>query len=129
MKLGVNSTGMVFKRLEGFLGRSDNMVKLRGINVYPTGIGAILTQRFSALTGEFLCKVERKAGRDEMTVLLESTTPDDKALADVCAAQLRATLGVDMSVELHPAGQLAPLTGIESRQKPIRLIDNRKTGT
>ena len=126
---GTSPIGLNFRRLEGFLGRSDNMVKLRGINVYPTGIGAILTQRFSALTGEYLCKVERKAGRDEMTVLLESTAPEDKALAETCAAQLRATLGVEMSVELHPVGQLAPLTGIESRQKPIRLIDNRKAGS
>ena len=126
---GTSPIGLNFRRLEGFLGRSDNMVKLRGVNVYPSGIGAVLTQRFSALTGEYLCKVERKAGRDEMTVLLESTKPEDKALAETCAAQLRATLGVDMSVELHPVGQLAPLTGIESRQKPIRLIDNRKTGT
>ena len=126
---GTSPIGLNFRRLEGFLGRSDNMVKLRGINVYPTGIGAILTQRFTALTGEYLCKVERISGRDEMTVFLESTTPEDTALAETCAAQLRATLGVDMSVELHPVGQLALLTGIDSRQKPIRLIDNRKNGT
>lgn len=35
---GVNQTGMVFKRIAGFKGRSDNMVKLRGINVYPHAI-------------------------------------------------------------------------------------------
>ena len=39
---GRGAFGINFRRLEGFRGRSDNMVKLRGINVYPTGIGAIL---------------------------------------------------------------------------------------
>jgi phenylacetate-CoA ligase len=126
IKGGSSPLGLNLRRLEGFLGRSDNMVKLRGINIYPTGIGAILTQRFAALSGEYLCIVTRREGRDEMTVLLESTTPEDIALAQRCAAQLRATLGVEMAVELRPAGGLAELTGIEARQKPIRLIDQRK---
>jgi len=34
---------------------------------------------------------------------------------------------VQMKVLLDNAGALAPLTGIETRQKPIRLIDNRFT--
>jgi phenylacetate-CoA ligase len=126
--LGASPLGLCFRRIEGFLGRSDNMVKLRGVNVYPTGVGAVVTQRFSALGGEFLCRVERIAGRDEMTVLLESTSPEDADLSARCAAQLRATLGVEMAVELHPIGALALLTGIEQRQKPIRLIDKRKAG-
>ena len=38
-----SALGLNLARITGFLGRSDNMVKLRGINLYPTGIGAILT--------------------------------------------------------------------------------------
>ena len=126
---GESPLGPSFRRIAGFLGRSDNMVKLRGINVYPTGVGAVVTERFSALAGEYLCRVERRNGRDEMTVMLESTTPEDRDLAAACAAHLRTTLGVEMLVELAPIGGLAPLTGIEMRQKPIRLIDKRKEQT
>ena len=41
------------------------------------------------------------------------------------AALLRLKLGVEMSVVLAAPGALAPLTGIEVRQKPVRLIDKR----
>ena len=33
---------MAFDRIEAFLGRSDNMVKLRGINLFPHAVGAII---------------------------------------------------------------------------------------
>ncbi|MFN3425901.1 MAG: phenylacetate--CoA ligase family protein, partial [Novosphingobium meiothermophilum] len=47
--LGPNPLGIPFRRMKGFLGRSDNMVKLRGINLFPTGIGALLVdQAFEA---------------------------------------------------------------------------------
>ena len=38
----MSSVGWSLRRLRGFLGRSDDMVKLRGVNVYPTAIGSIL---------------------------------------------------------------------------------------
>ena len=39
------------------------MVKLRGINVYPQGIGALLTGGFAEATGEYVCRVDRGADR------------------------------------------------------------------
>ncbi|MEQ1950110.1 hypothetical protein [Mesorhizobium sp. CN2-181] len=117
--------GLKLRRLVGFLGRSDNMVKLRGINIYPTGIGAILTENHPELLSEYICKVERADGRDAMTVHVE--TRGDRH-GDVAAYEtlLRARLGVEIGVQLEAPGALASLTQIESRQKPIRLIDNRK---
>jgi phenylacetate-CoA ligase len=46
-------------------------------------------------------------------------------LASAFADLLRARLGVDVDIVLEVPGALAPLTGIETRQKPIRLIDRR----
>jgi phenylacetate-CoA ligase len=118
--------GLALRRLRGFLGRSDSMVKLRGINVYPTAVGELL-ERHPDANGEFLCRVERIDGRDEMTVLIETRTPDARR-ADAAAdhrALLRAKLGVEVGVELVAPGALAALTGIESRQKPVRLQDLR----
>ena len=40
--VGSSPMGLPFRRIIGFKGRSDNMVKLRGINVYPTSVGVIL---------------------------------------------------------------------------------------
>jgi phenylacetate-CoA ligase len=119
-----NATGMVFDRIAGFLGRSDNMVKLRGINIFPHAIGAIIENR-SDVTGEYVCIVARDAaGREDMTVMLEYTgsAPDAAAMFK---SMLRQGLGLDMMVELVAARATADLTQIDTRQKPIRLIDRR----
>ena len=120
---GTNATGMAFKRIAGFKGRSDNMVKLRGINVFPHAIGALIENR-SDLTGEFVCRLVRDPAsqRDDMTVTLESRGGTDTGeLAEL----LRRGLGVEVQVDLVAPGGTAPLTQIEVRQKPIRLIDER----
>ena len=120
---GSNATGMVFKRIAGFKGRSDNMVKLRGINVFPHAIGALIENR-TDLTGEYVCRLRRDpaSGRDEMRVVLESRGGSDP---DELAGLLRQGLGVEVLVELCAPGDTAATTQIDVRQKPIRLIDER----
>lgn len=120
---GTNATGMAFKRIAGFKGRSDNMVKLRGINVFPHAIGAIIENR-ADLTGEYVCRLVRDPAtqRDDMLVILESRGGSD---AGELASLLRQGLGVEVAVALEAPGGTAALTQIDSRQKPIRLIDER----
>jgi phenylacetate-CoA ligase len=114
---------IAFKRIAGFKGRSDNMVKLRGINLFPHAIGALIENR-ADLTGEYVCTVTRDPAtqRDDMTVLLESKGNSD---AGQIAEILRRGLGVEVGVELCAPGGTAALTQIDVRQKPIRLIDRR----
>jgi phenylacetate-CoA ligase len=120
---GVNDTGMVFRRIAGFKGRSDNMVKLRGINIFPHSIGALIENR-ADLTGEYVCRVSRHAsGRDEMLVVIESRGGTDES--QLCGL-LRQGLGVEIAVALVEPGATAADTQIDLRQKPIRLIDERK---
>jgi phenylacetate-CoA ligase len=119
-----NATGIVFKRIAGFKGRSDNMVKLRGINVFPHAIGALIENR-ADLTGEYVCRLRRDpaSGRDDMLVLLETRGGTDHGQV---SGMLRQGLGVEVVVELCEPGGTAGLTQIDVRQKPIRLIDERK---
>jgi phenylacetate-CoA ligase len=123
---GKSSIGLGFRRIEGFLGRSDNMVKLRGINVFPSAIGSMLPST-DALTGEFICRAERdENGRDELVVVVEAKGDSANAeLAQAVRDSVRQKLGIDVVVELSPAGSLASLTQVEARQKPIRLLDMR----
>jgi phenylacetate-CoA ligase len=119
---GNNATGMVFNRIAGFQGRSDNMVKLRGINIFPHAIGAIIENQ-PTLTGEYVCRVTRdRTGRDDMTVVLEAKPNADAA---ILRELLKQGLGIDVIVELVAPGETASLSQIETRQKPIRLIDER----
>jgi len=119
-----NATGLVFDRIAGFLGRSDNMVKLKGINIFPHAIGAILEKR-AELTGEYVCRLARGPdGADRLTVVIEHRSGSDGDSAPL-AALLRNRLGVDVVVELVPPGGTAAFTQIDLRQKPLRLLDER----
>ena len=121
-----SSLGLNLRRIEGFLGRSDNMVKIRGINVFPQAMAPILEEK-SEFAGEFICMASRDVGgRDELAVHVEVRCPTgDAAVAEAFSSLLRQRLVVEVSVVLVEPGSLAALTGIEVRQKPVRLIDNR----
>ncbi|NPC56955.1 phenylacetate--CoA ligase family protein [Caenimonas soli] len=114
-----------FRRIEGFLGRSDNMVKLRGINVYPQALSSILAG-MPGFSGEYLCTLTRDAkGREDLLVSIECSGARNDASTASYAALLKHKLGVEVHVELVEPRTLSPLTGIETRQKPIRLLDKR----
>lgn len=122
-----SALGFTLRRIAGFLGRSDNMVKVRGINIFPQSLAPHLEER-GDFAGEFLCVATRDAnGRDELTVRIESCGVRGDADAQAYQALLKRHLGVEVRVELFPPGTLAPLTGTETRQKPVRLIDKRFT--
>ncbi len=123
--LGKSPMGLNLRRLTGFLGRSDNMVKLRGINLYPIAVGALAIEH-PAATGEYICRATRDAsGREEMTVVVEVADPSDGAVRDAIAESLKRKLGIGIGVELAERGETAPFTEIDRRQKAIRLIDER----
>jgi phenylacetate-CoA ligase len=124
---GPSALGWNLQRIVGVLGRSDNMVKLRGINVYPLALAAILNE-LPEFAGEYVCRATRDAsGRDEMTVVIETRAGSarDAATSDAFRSLLARRIGVDLQIELVAAGATAPLTQIDSRQKPIRLVDER----
>ncbi|MEM8988754.1 MAG: phenylacetate--CoA ligase family protein, partial [Pseudomonadota bacterium] len=127
VRTDASDLGVQLKRIEGFLGRSDNMVKLRGINIFPQAVGPML-EELDVFAGEFICRCDRDAaGRDDMTVIAEVSAPETAytTLAPDFKALLKQKIGIDVEVELAQKGALADLTQVEVRQKPIRLIDNR----
>jgi phenylacetate-CoA ligase len=127
MRSGKSSLGLNYNRIEGFLGRSDNMVKLRGINLFPQAIGPLLKD-IDVFAGEFYCRVDRdRAGRDDMTVVAECKVPNSDFVKykAQCEELLKQKLGIGINVELVPIGQTSEITQVDVRQKPIRLVDTR----
>jgi phenylacetate-CoA ligase len=118
---GENPLDIPFRRMVGHMGRSDNMVKLRGVNVYPQGVGALLSAQFSETNGEYICLVAEDSGRTEMTVKVEVTNQQDGLPAQM-EELLKSRLGVQIRVEPVAPGETSSLTQLEARQKPIRLI-------
>lgn len=119
---GTGILGPAFRRIDGFLGRSDNMVKIKGINVFPHAIGAILAP-VEAFAGEFICELHRDGrGRDALTVRVEvRAAPGNSGLRAEVKEILRRGLGLDVGVVLEAPGALKEQTEVERRQKPIRL--------
>ncbi|HEY7712144.1 MAG TPA: phenylacetate--CoA ligase family protein [Candidatus Entotheonella sp.] len=119
------------RRIQGFLGRSDNIVKLRGINIFPQAIGPLLDVR-PEFAGEFICRAERDdSGRDRLTIMVEiAAAPETYThFEPVYRELLKAKLGITVDVELVAPGALRHLTGIETRQKPVRLFEARPEST
>ena len=105
------------------------MVKLRGVNVFPEAIGALIGED-RRTNGEYFCIVEHVGDdrREEMTVLVE------KADASVDAADLKLelerrfkeALGVKVTVKPRMRGELDAHTGGSQNSKLKRLDDRRK---
>ena len=118
---GASGLGFNLRRIEGFMGRSDNMVKIKGINFFPQALGPLLDE-VPQFLGEYVCRVDA-AGR--LTVTAEVREGDGN-LANRMQALLKRKLGIEVGLQLAGKGETAALTEIDRRQKPIRLLDERR---
>lgn len=126
-KTGACSCGCTHRRIDRIFGRSDNMIKLKGTNVFPEAIGALVSETQQS-NGEYVCIVEPLAGGgEEMIVQLEvmDVERDGRAVEKALAERLKLSLGVKMQVVASAPGSLSPLTGLKDNSKVRRLIDRR----
>jgi phenylacetate-CoA ligase len=125
---GECACGNVHRRISKIFGRSDNMVKLRGVNVFPEAIGAIVGED-KRTNGEYVCVLEGGEGeRETMTVMVETAdqgAPPDDIEAEL-ANRLKEALGVRLKVQAVQRGGLDHLTGLSQTSKIRRLIDRRQ---
>jgi phenylacetate-CoA ligase len=117
--------GSWLRRMGRFAGRGDTMVKLRGVNVWPEGIGAIATA-VDGTVPDYFVRAVRVDGRDELIVSVASDVGSDRydAIRATVEERLRDQLGVRIGVEIVPAGSLDGLTG-QDRAKARRFADER----
>ena len=114
---GSNALGLPFERIAGFLGRSDSMVKFKGINFYPEAAAAVLVE-LAEYAGDYVCVREGEM----LHIEIEVSDPGQAGLADRISTLIREKLGVRVPVRLREPGSLGEITGSELRQKPRRLI-------
>ena len=112
------------RRMEKVTGRSDDMMILRGVNVFPTQIEeALLATDWCA--GHFLIELTREGRMDEMTVLAEAREGawDGAGLtqqAERLVSRIKATIGVTTRVVVQAPGTLERSAG-----KAKRVFDKR----
>jgi len=111
--------GRRFRRLEGgILGRLDDMLIIRGVNVFPSAIEGIV-RRFPAVE-EFQVEVYRDGELEQARVLIEAHDADGRAVCALVQEALRASLGVRLDVV--PA---APRTLPRFELKARRVVRRR----
>jgi phenylacetate-CoA ligase len=118
--------GSWLRRMGPFAGRADNMVKLRGVNVWPEALGEIALDD-PRLSGEYFVRATRERDRDEMTVHVATgaSTSEYEDIRTKAEARLKERLGVRIAVEPAALGALDEWTEIHSSPKPKRFRDER----
>ncbi|MER5679213.1 phenylacetate--CoA ligase PaaK [[Kitasatospora] papulosa] len=117
-------TARVFRRMEKVTGRSDDMVILRGVNLFPTQIEEIVL-RTAGVAPHFQLRLTREGRLDALTVRAEArtgaTTAEREAAALSIAAAVKDGVGVSVGVEI-----VDPETLERSVGKIRRIVDLRK---
>ena len=116
-------TARTVRRMEKVTGRSDDMMILRGVNVFPTQVEEQVLAT-PALAPHFQCVLVRPERMDEMVVRVErrpgATADDGLAAAEHLAALVKRHVGVSVTVEVLETG------GVErSGGKAQRVVDQR----
>jgi phenylacetate-CoA ligase len=119
-------TGRAMRRIERIKGRSDDMLIIRGVNVFPTQIEAALAIE-AALGPHYVLEVSRSGALDELDVIVETravlSSAEAAALAGRAVHLIKAHVGVTTTVRA-----VAPGTIERSQGKAKRVIDKRPRG-
>ncbi|MFI1932900.1 phenylacetate--CoA ligase PaaK [Streptomyces sp. NPDC020330] len=120
-------TARTFRRMEKVTGRSDDMVILRGVNLFPTQIEEIVL-RTPAVAPHFQLRLTRQGRLDALTVRAEArtdaTAADREKAALAIAAAVKDGVGVSVGVEIVDPESLERSVG-----KIRRIVDLRASGT
>jgi phenylacetate-CoA ligase len=111
-----------FRRMHKVTGRTDDMMIVRGVNVFPSQVEEqILT--IEGLTPHYLCVLTRPGNLDELTVQVEAydAGADRDALGRALADRVKQRIGVTIGVEV-----LAPHALERSLGKAKRISDRRR---
>lgn len=107
-------------RVEAISGRSDDMMKIKGVNVFPKQIEEVL-QTFPELSSEFQIRISHLDGRDTMRIYVETNgSVDWNDLRARVAQRIRSKLGFTPLVKIVELGVLP-----RSEKKTKRVFDER----
>src|SRR3954454_17217132 len=110
-----------FRRMQKVTGRTDDMMIVRGVNVFPSQVEEEIL-RVEGLTPHYLCVLTRPGNLDELTVQVEAheSATDHAAMGRTLAEHVKANIGTTVRVEV-----LAPHSLERSLGKAKRISDER----
>lgn len=124
---GTCACGRTLVRHDPILGRTDDMLNISGVNVFPSQLESLLLQ-FEEVSSHYLIRLTAENRRDRITVEIEpsskrpfSDKPDQNAgIENKMAARVKDLIGISIGVKL-----VAPNTIPRSEGKAVRVVDQR----
>jgi phenylacetate-CoA ligase len=117
-------TARSMRRMEKITGRSDDMLIIRGVNVFPTQIEELILKH-PELSPHYVMEVDKQGPLDHLTVLVElapgaSVSSGDARSAASLEHEIKAYVGVSVAVKVVPISTIERSIG-----KAKRVIDKR----
>ncbi len=122
-------TARTMRRMQKITGRSDDMMIIRGVNVFPSQIEELILKQ-AALAPHYVCELRKDGPMDTLTVRVEMkldhvglVTPDPniREHAQQLAHAIKTLIGVSAKIVIEPVGKIERSMG-----KAKRVIDLRK---
>lgn len=113
--------GSPYPMIGRVLGRTDDMIKIKGVNIFPGQVDSVL-QITEGAGSEYQIILRRSGGKDSIQIRVEGGPGCslDK-VADMCRKNIKARIGVSAEVEVVPQGSLP-----RSEKKSKRIYDCRE---
>jgi len=113
--------GSRFPRIDIIMGRTDDMVKVKGVNMFPAQFDEIIAKKDYA-SGEYQIMIDHLEGRDTVTFYFETEEPPEKRdeMAQDMTASIKSAIGVTVESRPVDLGYLP-----RSEKKTNRIFDNR----
>ena len=107
-------------RIDTILGRTDDMIKVKGVNIFPSQIEEVL-KAVPGASSEYQVMIDHLNGKDMMTLFIEKEAgTDSDILSHVIFDLFKLKIGISITVKPVAIGELP-----RSVKKTTRIFDNR----
>ena len=112
--------GSPYPRIDTIIGRTDDMVKVKGVNIFPSQIDELL-KGIEGASSEYQVMIDHLNGKDIATLFVEKEpAADAEQLASVIEHLFKMRIGISVTVKPVGIGDLP-----RSEKKSTRIYDNR----
>ena len=112
--------GLPYPRIDTLIGRTDDMIKVKGVNIFPSQIDELLST-IEGASSEYQVMIDHLGGRDILTLFVEANPEVDKAaLERTIKFRFKEKIGISIACKPVEIGDLP-----RSEKKSTRIFDNR----
>ena len=114
--------GLDFPRIDTIIGRSDDMIKVKGSIIYPSRVDELLAG-VDGVSSEYQIMIDHLNGKDILTLFFETAISDSgerKAVEETVKSEFKTKIGLTPKIKAVNMGELP-----RSEKKSTRIFDNR----